>query len=111
MLTIDGNGGVHLTRGDTARLAVGINNDLLGEAYEIAAGDTLRLTVRKNWRDQTICLQKTLVGAGVFHIKPDDTSGLDVGKYTYDVELTTEDGDVYTVIEPAEFELTKEVTY
>lgn len=40
-----------------------------------------------------------------------DTNTLDFGKYKYDVQLTTESEEVYTIIEPSIFEILPEVTY
>lgn len=39
---------IKLTRGDTARLAITIKNDLTGDNYEMLSNDTLRLTIKKN---------------------------------------------------------------
>lgn len=44
----------------------------------------------------------------VFH--PDDTAGMECGKYCYDVQVTLSNGNVYTVIPPAQFFLEKGVT-
>ena len=40
---------IKLTRGDTARLAITIKNDLTGDDYEILSNDTLRLTIKKQF--------------------------------------------------------------
>ena len=44
-------------------------------------------------------------------LNPEDTSKLSYGEYWYDVQLTTEDNKVYTVIGPARFVLREEVTF
>ena len=105
---LDGNY-IQLTRGDTARLTVTITNDN-GEAYEIQNGDKLTLTLKKTVKDAEPVMTKTITGTDIFHIEPSDTSGLSFAKYKYDVELTTFDGDVYTVIPPSTFEILEEVT-
>ena len=110
MLQIDNDGTVHLTRGDTARFSVSINNDTSGSEYEMSTGDVLKLTVKKTVRDTTPCIQKVIEGSNNIHISPEDTNDLEFGKYLYDVELNTEGGDVYTVIGPTTFEILKEVT-
>lgn len=69
------------------------------------------MTIKKSIRDSIPCIQKKNVGSNAFHILPTDTNDLTFGKYIYDVQLTTNDGDIYTVIEPTVFELMKEVTY
>lgn len=110
MLYILENGTIRLTRGDTARLLVSIKNDIDGNPYEIAPEDKLTLSMKKSIRDEEPLLQKTVTGSTAFHIEPDDTKHLTFGKYKYDVQLTTAGGDVYTIIEPSDFEIMQEVT-
>lgn len=110
MLYVESDGAVKLTRGDTARLTVTINNDTSGKEYVIESGDTLTLTVKKSVSDAVPSIQKVLVGTNIFHIEPKDTAQLAFGRYKYDVQLTTAGGDVYTVIEPTTFEIAQEVT-
>lgn len=111
MLYVDKNNVIRLTRGDTARFIVTVKNETTQEPYDILPTDTLMMTIKKSVRDSDACVQKKIVGSNAFHILPTDTSELEFGKYFYDVQLTTTDGDVYTIIEPTVFELTKEVTY
>lgn len=40
MLYVNDDGSIELTRGDTARLSVSIQNDLTGEDYIVSATDT-----------------------------------------------------------------------
>lgn len=110
MFYIESNDTIKLTRGDTARLTININNDITGYDYIIQNEDVLTMTVKKDLSDITPVLQLNSIGTNVFHIKPSDTSQLDFGSYKYDIQLTTSDGDVYTVIGPATFTLLKEVT-
>lgn len=110
MLYINSDGSIQLTRGDTARLSVAIENELTGGNYEVDTRDTMRLTIKRKVDDSTPLLQKVIAGSNQFYIEPADTSELDFGKYLYDVELTTAAGDVYTVIVPTTFEILKEVT-
>lgn len=102
---------IQLTRGDTARFSVPIDNETSGEEYVLSDNDKLTFTIKKRVKDETPLLQKTVFGTILFHVKPEDTQGLSFGKYVYDVQLTTSDGDVYTVIEPSTFEILSEVTY
>lgn len=111
MLYVNSDGTIQLTRGDTARLSVSIKNDLTGSDYEMASDDILRLTIKKTVNDATSAVQKVVTGSNQFYIEPKDTEELSFGKYLYDVELTTANGDVYTVIVPTTFEILKEVTY
>ena len=111
MLYIDGND-IRLTRGDTAYITVPIVNRLSDGSttpYELAEGDKLVMTMSSNY-GADICFQKTVVGANTFHILPEDTRGCKFAKYKYDVQLTTASGDVFTVIEPACFQVLPEVT-
>lgn len=109
MLNVLDDNSIELTRGDTARLSVSVTNDD-GEEYEIQSDDTLTLSIKKSVNDAEALVTKTVVGINHFHIEPKDTSGLDFGKYKYDVQLTTADGDVHTVITPSTFKITQEVT-
>lgn len=110
MFYIESNDTIKLTRGDTARLTVNIDNDVDGYEYIIQTEDTLTMTVKKGISDDIPVMQLNIKGTNVFHIKPSDTSTLDFGSYKYDIQLTTSDGDVHTVIGPATFTLLKEVT-
>ena len=111
MLYVDKSNNIRLTRGDTARFVVSVKNEVTQQSYDIQSTDTLTMTIKDSIRDGEACVQKTNTGSNVFHILPSDTSGLNFGKYVYDVQLTTASGDVYTVVEPATFELMEEVTY
>lgn len=108
MLSIIGTA-IHLTRGDTAYLAVEITNSD-GSAYEMDPGDVLALSVKKYFSDPNYVFQKIVHGAQEFKILPEDTSELDFGIYKYDVQLTKANGDVYTVIPVSDLELQREVT-
>ena len=111
MLYVDGNGTIRLTRGDTAKLTVSINNEVTESPYDISENDELVLTVKKTVNDKTPCIQKKIVGSYIFVINPSDTESLAFGKYKYDVQLNKENGEVYTIIEPTVFEIMQEVTY
>lgn len=109
MLTVSKND-IKLTRGDTAYLNISISDSISDEGYTIQPTDTLRLTVKRNIKDTDFAFQKVITGTDTFHIEPTDTNSLDWGKHIYDVELTTENGDIFTVIEPSKFEILQEVT-
>ena len=111
MLTVDKDQTIHLTRGDTARFAIGrVVNTVTKKDYTITAEDTVTLTVKKTANDTTPAVQVSTTGGGVLHIKPEDTKGLAFGRYVYDVQIDTADGDVYTIIPLTTFELLKEAT-
>lgn len=102
---------IKLTRGDTAKFSVSVTNDLFGEDYVVSPEDKFTLTIKKRVKDEVYLLQKIVFGTTFFHIKPEDTQDFSFGKYVYDVQLNTSDGDVYTIIEPSTFEILSEVTY
>ena len=108
MLIVSKYGEISLTRGDTARLTVDITDDE-DRVYEVKEDDVVTLTVKKNYEDKEALIEKKVTGSNSFHIKPEDTKGLEFGKYKYDVQVTTVDGDNYTVIEDRVFNITKEV--
>lgn len=111
MFSIEKNGAIRLTRGDTQYINVSITNQSTGEQYQIQQNDTIRFTVKKSVTDRNFIFQKVLTGSQDIVINPEDTSEMLFQKYKYDVELTTGEGDVFTVIGPADFEVCAEVTY
>lgn len=111
MLYVLEDGTIKLTRGDTARLTIDIMNDLTKESYTMSKNDTLTLTVKTNVKANEFVFQKKTIGSNSFIIDPSDTNDASFGKYRYDVQLNTESGDVYTIIEPSTFEILAEVTY
>lgn len=108
MLSVSKTGEIQLTRGDTARLTVPIT-DSTGQPYTIKADDVLTLTVKKEYEDEEALIEKKVTGGNSFHIKPEDTKELEFIKYKYDVQLTTADGDNYTVLADKTFTITREV--
>lgn len=111
MLYINGTE-IKLTRGDSAYLQIPIENKMADGstvAYELEAGDKLTMTMAKSYEEEP-CFQKTIEGINTFHILPADTKQCEFGKYMYDIQLTTANGDVFTVIEPSVFQVLPEVT-
>lgn len=102
------NNTIKLTRGDTARFTVPITDDA-GQPYTVQEDDVVTFTMKKSYEDAEPLIKKEVTGGNTFHIKPEDTKGLAFGDYKYDVQLTTPDGDNYTVIEDKVFTITKEV--
>ena len=111
VLIVDKDNTIHLTRGDTARFSLGrIVNTVTKTNYTPTAEDTVTMTIKKTALDAAPCVQIIVPGGEVLHIKPEDTKAMAFGKYVYDVQLKTADGDVYTIIPPTTFDLLKEVT-
>lgn len=101
---------VILTRGDNADLIVTIK-DMSGNIYELQEGDELVFTLKYNCVTPNILVQKDITIDSTIHILPEDTSGLNYGKYLFDVQLTTADDKIYTVIPPTVFVVSDEVTF
>lgn len=108
MLYIIGNA-IKLTRGDTAYLTIPLSLST-GEEYVMQPNDELVLSVKEHVLDTQPVMQKSIKGMNMFHIKPEDTANLFFGKYQYDIQLNTANGDVYTVIDVDTFEILREVT-
>ena len=107
MLYIEENT-IRLTRGDTAYLQIPLKTT--DGTYEMLSTDTLTFSVKRTTRDEEYILQKKSVGSNVIHVEPADTTDLTFGKYVYDIQLNTVDGDVFTVVPPSTFEILVEVT-
>ena len=111
VLTVDKDNTIHLTRGDTARFSIGqIVNTITNTNYTPTEEDTVTMTIKKTVLQADPCLQLIVPGGEVLHIKPEDTKAMAFGKYVYDIQITMADGDVYTIVPPATFDLLKEVT-
>lgn len=111
MLTVDRDNSIHLTRGDTARLLLGsVVNEVTGKDFVLSADDTVTFAVKKTVYDATPTVQIVVPGGAAIHIKPEDTKEMSFGKYLYDIQITTANDDIYTVIPPTTFEILKEVT-
>lgn len=90
---------IYLTKGDDAVLEVSsvIAND--GSEYPLQDTDVLTLTVRA----LPTALVPALIqidgepGDNTIVLNHEDTESLSVGKYSADVQLTTEDGKRYTI--------------
>lgn len=108
MLNINGSD-IQLTRGDTAYIGLSITHDD-GTPYTRVEGDRLLFTVKKSYNSDYEFLEKELSDMAIT-IAPEDTQEMDYGNYWYDVELTTADGAVFTVIGPARFILREEVSF
>lgn len=98
---------ITLTRGDYVSFHIDIFDDL-GNTYELQEGDVVTFTVKRNTKTDDALIQKNGVN---IEILPEDTSDLRYGSYTYDVQLTPENGHVDTFIGPALFVVSEEVTF
>lgn len=108
MFLIDEQNTIKLTKGDTATMLISAH-DLEGNVYEFKPTDVIKMTIKDQY-SSTIRLTKTADAEHYIIINPSDTSSLDVKNYVYDVQVTTGDGNVYTIIPCSMFMLTCEVS-
>lgn len=102
-----------MTRGDSAVIQVDLT-DPQGQPYEMQEADTLTMTVRRSVASDLL-IQKVVTGTNEIRLEQQDTKELDFGRYVYDIQLDTADGDTFTVIgvestSARNFVLTPEVT-
>lgn len=113
MLTIETEGRyrnkITLTQGDSAALKIKVR-DARNKVLPLSDSDTAVLTIKHDINDAAAVLQLQMDSDGQFVFHPDDTAGMECGKYCYDVQVTISNGNVYTVIPPAQFFLEKGVT-
>ena len=79
MLYVEVDNTIRLTRGDTAYLEIPIVNDITKEEYVISPDDTLTFSVKRSVKDTNVCFSKTIRGANIIHITPDDTRQCEFG--------------------------------
>lgn len=104
MITIEDNS-ISLTRGDTAYLSLDVSD------YTFQDGDTAILSVKESIDSEDYLFQVDLdMDNLTFIILPEYTKNLNYGKYKYDVQITTKDNEIFTVIGPSTFKITEEVT-
>lgn len=94
---------IYLTRGDTAYIDVALE-DNSGNNYEPVQGDKLYFRLKKNVYEKALIVEKEIdLETLKLEITPEDTKMLGFGTYCYEVELVTEAGEHFTVIENAAF--------
>lgn len=99
---------ISLTRGDT--LILGINVYSNETPYVPKEGDVIRFAMKTSMLSDEVLINKQVdLSTMTLKLVPSDTKNLSFGDYTYDVELTTAEGDVDTFIGPAKFTITGEV--
>lgn len=111
-MTVNGTK-LSMTRGDSETITV------ICTAAPFDTGDVLTMTVREDNGDDgygNIVLQKVIGafeadGTAIINIAPGDTADLEFTDYIYDIQVTRADGTVTTIIKPAAFTITEEVTY
>lgn len=103
------NSDIQITRGDSGYFNIDITLQD-GTKYVRQEGDKLVFTVKRSYNSEYEYIQKEIPELAL-EITCTDTQELDYGNYWYDIQLTTADGAVYTVIGPARFIMREEVTF
>ena len=90
---------IYITKGDDAVLEISGITAQDGSQYELQAEDVLTLTVRELPRTVSPVLMQidSLPGSRRIVIGHGDTSELNVGRYSADLQLTTPDDKRYTL--------------
>lgn len=100
---------ITLTRGDTFEAIVSVTKTD-GSPYVPIEGDSIRFAMKKNYDDPRPILVKSIPSdTMMLIIEPQDTKGLNFGKYVYDIQLTKANGKVDTFISKATLKLSEEV--
>ena len=95
---------IKLTRGDSATLAVSL------QGYDMQEGDTLTLSCKVDPSKTAYLFQLQADADNTFTFLPSTTEELDFGAYRYDIQLTTANDEVYTVIPVSSFTVMEEIT-
>lgn len=101
-----------IVQGDTGTFTIGIKN------HKLTEGDIINFSVKQNLNPSTpYSIHKTISsfseeGKAEIIIFPEDTRKLNLGTYYYDIEWTTKEKDINTIIPcgSAEFEIIPGVT-
>lgn len=101
---------IYLTRGDTAYIGLNLT-DSNGEEFNGTMEDTVILSVKKEINEEKVYAFQVSVPFGVdIKILPEHTKNLEYGRYYYDIQINMANGDIFTVVEKAVFNITQEVT-
>lgn len=105
---------IYLTRGDNARMHVSAKDRISGDIYIPQNGDKIAFSLKKKIKDETklIFIEQTEHTENGWYIvfQPEHTKDLAFGDYLYDIQLTTADDWVDTIVEPTKFTVAEEVT-
>lgn len=102
-----GNNVKHM-RGDTGIIKVELYG-ADGSPFEFRDGDSATLTIKKKISDEKPVLQKTTTD-GLFVFQHEDTQDMKYGNYWYDIQVTLAEGQVLTVVGPAQYQILPDVT-
>lgn len=113
-MIVDGTN-LSMFRGDSESLTITLY-DALGNIVDFIAGDTVYFTVKESMQTNVKTLQKIVKefrdGKAIIEIEPNDTDSLSFSKpYIYDIQLTSIEGKVTTIVPPSRFTLKGDVTH
>ena len=96
MYTVKGTS-IRLVVGDTFTAQIELTKD--GETYELTDGDAIRFAMKKTYKSSACLIMKDInIDTMVLKLDPEETEGLPIGSYVYDIQVTFANGDVDTVI-------------
>ena len=108
------NNDIYMTRGDTESLTI-YCTDESGNIIDFVQVDTVYFTVKHSIYSDENLIQKKITtfseGKAIIEIEPEDTKNMAYGNYRYDIQLTTFDDNVITLIRPSLFTVEGEITY
>ena len=88
---------IEFTRGDTFKKKVNLYKDG-DEDYIPSEGDVLRFAAKKSYTENRVAIDKMIpIDTMLFELKPEDTAKLKYGVYVFEIELTTNEGEVHTI--------------
>lgn len=103
-----------MIRGDSESIKISLKNQEK-ESIPLVEGDTIYFTVKSSARADKKEIQKIVTefvdGSAYIEIAPEDTNELAFKKYRYDIQLTTKDGTVKTIIPASDFIIEEEITH
>ena len=108
MLKVTGDK-VYLTRGDTGFLKLSILDDV-GDTFTPSEGDKVIFRLKKTTTSERLLIEKEVnLDTMVLSFDEDDTKHMSFGIYRYEIEVVTNLGQHFTVIENSEFEIGAEL--
>lgn len=111
---------ITMTRGDSAHIEIQMEYEG-GMSYEALTGDTVRFTVRKDYKDPEPVFvidiepyipdgeESEIIESVELNIRPSHTRDLQYGSYKFDIQLLRANGDIDTFIDKGTLVLTEEV--
>jgi hypothetical protein len=97
MLYIDEEQNITLTRGDTGIFNISLQNQK-GKAYTPQQGDSLQFALSEGYGKTPLLIKQIPIDTCILELEPNDTKSLKFKRYKYDVQFTSAEGQVSTII-------------